>query len=81
MSPSRPFRGIVGLNADDSVPHRVTYTQVEAPDGAPNVLFIVWDDYHGTRPWRSTGGTIKSVTAGLRVVSCPGVCRGSAPSR
>jgi hypothetical protein len=39
-----PFKGIINLDSRDSVPDWGPYAQPKAPDGALNVLYIVWDD-------------------------------------
>jgi arylsulfatase len=41
---ARPFKGIINLDVRDSVPDWEPYEQPKAPAGAPNVLFVVWDD-------------------------------------
>jgi arylsulfatase A-like enzyme len=41
---TKPFRGVINLDIRDSVPDWEPYEQPKAPDGAPNVLFVVWDD-------------------------------------
>ena len=39
-----PFRGVVNLDVRDSVPDWAPYEQKKAPEGAPNVVYIVLDD-------------------------------------
>ena len=41
---TRPFRGTINVDDRDSVPDWEPYLQPKAPDGAPNVLYIVLDD-------------------------------------
>ena len=41
---SKRFEGVINLDIRDSTPDWAPYVQPEAPEGAPNVLFIVWDD-------------------------------------
>lgn len=41
---STPFRGTINTDVRDSVPDWAPYTQPSAPEGAPNVLFVVLDD-------------------------------------
>ena len=48
---SKRFNGIISLDIRDSIPDWDPYEQPKAPEGAPNVLFIVWDDT-GSAPWR-----------------------------
>ncbi len=38
------FKGVVNVDIRDSVPDWEPYVQPKAPEGAPNVLMIVWDD-------------------------------------
>ena len=41
---AKPFKGVINLDIRDSVPDWGPYVQPEAPEGAPNVLYIVLDD-------------------------------------
>src|SRR5262245_45791160 len=41
---SKPFKGVINIDVRDSTPDWAPYEQPKAPDGAPNVLVIVWDD-------------------------------------
>ena len=38
------FNGVVNVDIRDSVEDWTPYLQPQAPEGAPNVLMIVWDD-------------------------------------
>jgi hypothetical protein len=38
------FAGVVNVDIRDSVPDWEPFLQPRAPEGAPNVLWIVWDD-------------------------------------
>jgi hypothetical protein len=51
------FKGIVNMVIRDSKPDWSPYEQPRAPEGAPNVLFIVLDDvgFAAMEPW---GGLI-----------------------
>jgi hypothetical protein len=40
----KPFRGVVNVDIRDSVPDWEPFLQPKAPEGAPNVLMIGWDD-------------------------------------
>ena len=40
----KEFGGVINLDIRDSVPDWAPYEQPKAADGAPNVLFVVWDD-------------------------------------
>jgi arylsulfatase A-like enzyme len=42
--PAREFEGVINLDVRDSVSDWAPYLQPTAPDGAPNVLVILWDD-------------------------------------
>ncbi|HEX4673617.1 MAG TPA: arylsulfatase, partial [Solirubrobacteraceae bacterium] len=53
----KPFRGTINIDIKDSVPDWEPYTQPKAPDGAPNVLYIVLDDV-GFAATESYGGPI-----------------------
>lgn len=39
-----PFRGVIQHDIRESVPDWEPYQQPQAPEGAPNVLYVVWDD-------------------------------------
>jgi arylsulfatase A-like enzyme len=41
---SKRFKGTINIDIRDSVPDWEPYEQPKAPEGAPNVLYIVWDD-------------------------------------
>ncbi len=41
---TKPFKGTINIDIRDSQPDWEPYEQPKAPEGAPNVLFIVWDD-------------------------------------
>jgi len=41
---SKPFNGVINLDVRDSTPDWAPYEQPKAPEGAPNVVFVVWDD-------------------------------------
>ncbi len=56
---SKPFKGVVNVSITDSVPDWGPYTQPIAPEGTPNVLYIVLDDvgYSAMEPF---GGMIET---------------------
>jgi arylsulfatase len=45
---------VVSLDVRDSVADWVPFTEPPAPEGAPNVLFVVWDDM-GFGSWDAEG--------------------------
>jgi len=53
----KPFKGKISLDVRDSVPDWEPYTPVKAPEGAPNVLFVLYDDT-GLAAWSPFGGRI-----------------------
>jgi arylsulfatase A-like enzyme len=57
----KPFRGVINLDIRDSVPDWEPYEQPRAPEGAPNVLFVVWDDT-GIGALEPFGGPIEMPT-------------------
>lgn len=63
---SKRFRGTISLDARDSVPDWSPYEVPRAPEGAPNVLYIVWDDV-GYGAFDIFGGLIE-VPAMRRIV-------------
>jgi arylsulfatase len=58
---TKPFQGIVNMDIRDSTPDWGPYEQPKAPEGAPNILYIVWDDvgFAAMEPW---GGLIETPT-------------------
>ncbi len=39
-----PFKGVIKLDVRDSKEDWTPYTSPKAPEGAPNVLFVLYDD-------------------------------------
>src|SRR4051794_16464961 len=66
---TKPFRGVINLDVRDSVPDWEPYEQPKAPEGAPNVLFVVWDDT-GFGALSPFGGAIEMPT--LQRLAGPG---------
>jgi arylsulfatase len=66
-----PFKGVVNVDVRDSVPDWTPFEPPKAPDGAPNVLYIVLDDV-GFSAMSCYGGPIETpnidriVESGLR---------------
>jgi arylsulfatase A-like enzyme len=58
---TKPFNGIINIDSRDSVPDWGPYEQPKAPDGASNVLYIVWDDV-GFGAMEPFGGMIETPT-------------------
>lgn len=58
---AKPFKGVIKLDVRDSVPDWSPYTPAEAPAGAPNVLFVLYDDT-GLAAWSPFGGRINMPT-------------------
>jgi arylsulfatase A-like enzyme len=56
-----PFRGVIDLDVRDSKPDWGPYLPPTAPEGSPNVLFIVIDDT-GIAAWDTFGGGIEMPT-------------------
>ena len=56
---AKPFRGVINVDVTQSVPDWEPYTQPIAPEGTPNVLYIVLDDvgYSAAGPY---GGLIET---------------------
>jgi arylsulfatase A-like enzyme len=57
----KPFKGVIKLDVRDSVADWVPYTPTRAPEGAPNILFILYDDT-GLAAWSPFGGRINMPT-------------------
>jgi arylsulfatase A-like enzyme len=58
---AEPFKGVVNLDIRDSTPDWEPFIQPQAPEGAPNVLMIVWDDV-GYGAMDVFGGPIETPT-------------------
>jgi hypothetical protein len=58
---AKPFNGIVNLDVRDSVPDWEPYLAERAPEGAPNVLIVLYDDT-GLAAWSPFGGRIQMPT-------------------
>jgi arylsulfatase A-like enzyme len=59
--PTKPFKGIVKLDVRDSIQDWTPYLPAKAPEGAPNVLFVLYDDT-GLAAWSPFGGRINMPT-------------------
>ncbi|OAT67100.1 arylsulfatase [Mycobacteroides immunogenum] len=57
-SPDTGFNGKIALDIRDSEPDWTPYAAPTAPEGAPNVLYLVWDDT-GIATWDCFGGLVK----------------------
>jgi arylsulfatase len=57
----KPFNGVIKLDVRDSVPDWGPYTPIKAPEGAPNILFVLYDDT-GLAAWSPFGGRINMPT-------------------
>lgn len=55
---SKQFNGIINLDIRDSKPDWEPYQPPTAKEGAPNVLYVVWDDT-GIAAWDIFGGIIE----------------------
>ncbi|MXO06902.1 arylsulfatase [Flavobacterium sp. HBTb2-11-1] len=55
------FHGVIELDIRNSKPDWKPYTKKSAPEGAPNVLFILYDDT-GQAAWSPYGGAINMPT-------------------
>src|SRR5690606_29771458 len=58
---AREFKGKISLDVRDSTPDWGPFLQPKAPEGAPNVLMIVWDDV-GYGAMEVHGGPIETPT-------------------
>jgi arylsulfatase A-like enzyme len=57
----KPFKGVVKLDVRDSKPDWDPYIPTKAPAGAPNILFVLYDDT-GMAAWSPFGGRINMPT-------------------
>jgi arylsulfatase A-like enzyme len=58
---ARPFNGIIDLDIRDSTPDWTPFLAGKAPQGAPNVLVVLFDDT-GQAAWSPYGGRIEMPT-------------------
>jgi arylsulfatase A-like enzyme len=58
---AKPFKGTINLDIRDSVPDWDAFLPDKAPDGAPNVLVVLYDDT-GCAAWSPYGGRIEMPT-------------------
>lgn len=57
-SPESGFNGKIALDIRDSEPDWTPFAAPTAPEGAPNVLYLVWDDT-GIATWDCFGGLVE----------------------
>ncbi|WP_078281635.1 arylsulfatase [Mycobacteroides franklinii] len=57
-SPEAGFNGKIALDIRDSEPDWTPYAAPTAPEGAPNILYLVWDDT-GIATWDCFGGLVE----------------------
>jgi hypothetical protein len=58
---AKPFRGKIELDIRDSMPDWEAFLPDKAPEGAPNVLVVLYDDT-GCAAWSPYGGWIEKPT-------------------
>ena len=56
-----PFNGVINVDIRDSVADWAPYVAPKAPEGAPNVLIVLYDDT-GLAAWSPFGGRIEMPT-------------------
>jgi hypothetical protein len=61
VGPYKDFKGVIKLDVRDSVPDWKPFLPKKAPEGAPNILFILYDDT-GLAAWSPFGGRINMPT-------------------
>ena len=66
----KPFKGKIALDIRDSTPDWEPYLAPKAPEGAPNVLFLAWDDL-GYATMDMFGGPVE--TPNMRRIADRGV--------
>jgi hypothetical protein len=58
---SRPFQGVINTDVRESIPDWEAFAAPKAPEGAPNVLIVLYDDT-GLAAWSPFGGKIEMPT-------------------
>jgi hypothetical protein len=61
MPTKKPFNGVIKLDVRDSKADWAPYIPTRAPQGAPNILFVLYDDT-GLAAWSPFGGRINMPT-------------------
>jgi len=61
VGPYKDFKGVIKTDIRDSTPDWGPFTPRKAPEGAPNILFILYDDT-GLSAWSPYGGRINMPT-------------------
>ena len=61
VGPYKDFKGTIKLDVRDSKADWGPYTPKKAPAGAPNILFVLYDDT-GLAAWSPYGGRINMPT-------------------
>jgi arylsulfatase len=57
----KEFKGVIKLDVRNSTPDWAPFTLKKAPEGAPNILFILYDDT-GLATWSAYGGAVNMPT-------------------
>ncbi len=58
---TRPWKGRIPLDIRESIPDWEPFTQPRAREGAPDILYVVWDDV-GYGAMDTFGGPIETPT-------------------
>ena len=58
---TKPFKGVIDLDVRKSTPDWEPYIPAKAPEGAPNILFVLYDDT-GLAMWSPFGGRVNMPT-------------------
>ena len=71
---NKEFKGVIKLDVRDSTPDWKPFVLKKAPDGAPNVLIVLYDDTDianpadGVRPWNTLDADEKKLFARMAEV-------------
>ena len=76
---SEPFKGTINVDIRDSVPDWSPFEPPKAPDGAPNVVYIVLDDV-GFSAMSCYGGPIETPNID-RIAATGSATRSGTPRR
>jgi Sulfatase len=61
VGPYKDFKGVIELDVRNSKPDWTPFLPKKAPEGAPNILFILYDDT-GLAAWSPFGGRVNMPT-------------------
>ena len=65
-----PFKGTINVDIRDSVPDWAPFEPPDAPDGAPNVIYVVLDDVGFSAMEATAARSRRRISTGSRPTAC-----------